>query len=305
MKYYYILQNGAFKNRVILGKDIKRIICDANKILVTRINDKFHALVCCNGVYENEKRVLTYLELINLLNVVPCNIYFINISGEMVNYINSYIKKGDYKYRDYNYSHHEPIFTVKDGSLLKLDVSVSRDVVKKTIDDVYLEEISNDDNVRFLSIEELMNNKELLELYKYPINEKNGKFVLPDYSYSNPNLYYILSGIYIKDGDNINLTKKDLYNLYLANIIRDGSVNEIVNNINVDIIKKYNLKELSKSIESIESYKSGENDVQIKLVSLKNRIQEARDNTKYVNSLGLLKDKYIVDSIKKYVKKEE
>ena len=308
MKYYYISHDGTFKNRVILGKDTTRIIRDENKILVTRINDKFHVLVCCNGVFENEKRVLTYSELINLLKVVPCNIYFINTSSEMVNYINSYIKKVDYNYKDHNYNYNEPIYTVKDGCLLKLYVTVNRDVIKKTIDEVYKEEISNIDNVRFLSIEELMDNKELLELYKYPVHEKKGKFVLPNYSYSNPNLYYILSGIYKKDGDSINITKKDLSNLYFANIIRDGSINDIVNNINIDILKKYNLKELSKSIETIDSYKSGENDVHIKLISLKNRIEEARANTKYVNGLGLLKDKKEKNNdnvIKKYVKKEE
>lgn len=302
MKYYYISHEGPFRNNVVTGKDTDRILRDKNKFIITRIKGRFHVLICRNGVFAKEKLILSYFELVDLLRKSSCNSYFINVSGETVNNILSYVKKGvEYSNENIGVVNTKSFFAIDGGSLLKIEAFVNRETFKNTLDEVYHEEIKDEANVQTIGLIDFVQNSELFELCNYPINERAGKFKVLDCSYSNPNVYYLLCGIYNKDGDKINLNSDDLRNLYLASIMNNAMVNDIIESIDINVVEMYSLDEFSKSIDFVDIYKKQEKDVHIKLISMRNCLDEAKKNTKYVHDLGLLKDGYKMNNMLKKV----
>ena len=293
MKYYYISHEGPFRNNVVPGKDTERIFRDKNKFIITRIKGRFHVLTCRNGVFAKEKQILSYFELVKFLKRSSFNAYFINVSSETVNNVLSYVKKDDEYCKENNVAESpKSFFTIDDGNILKIEAFIKRDTIKEKLDEVYLDEVKDDSNTQSISLIDFVENKELFELCNYPINERNGKFTIPDYSYAKPNLFYMLSGIYNKEGDKIYLTSDDLECLLIAKIMNEKVTNDIISNIDVSIRDSYNLEEFSKSVSFIDLYKKQENDVHIKLISMRNCLMDAKRNTKYVNSLGFLKEGY-------------
>ena len=288
MKYYYILHDGPFRNNLILGKDLERIIRDKNKIIISRINGSFHVLVCRNGIFEKEKKVLSYFELVNFLKRNTFNAYFINVNGETAYYIHSYVKKDDgYKDNIVMDEKSKPIFTIIGDELLKIDVSINREVIKEKIITIYNNEIVDDSNFQNINLVDFIENSELFEIYHLPFNEKNGKFMIPNYSYSNPSLFYILSGIYSKPGNKINLSGADLLNLNVARIMDERIANDIINSIEFNIEDLYKLEDFSKSIDFIDLYIKQQNDISIKLKLMKKRLEEAKKNQMIIDDLGL------------------
>lgn len=291
MKYYYISHEGPFRNNLIIGKDLDRVVRDKNKIIITRINGSFHVLICRNGSFLKEKLVLSYFELISFLKKNSFNTYFINVNSETAYYIHSYVKK-DEIYKDTKEIVEKPksFFTISEDKLLKVEAFVERDILKEKIVNVYNEDSKNDDKMQIVNLFDFIENSELFELYHLPFNEKNGKFTIPNYSYAKPSLFYILSGIYNKDGDKINLTSDDLVNLYFARIMDNDITEDILNSIELNVTESYDLNEFNKSIDFIYLYKKQENDIYIKLKTMKNKLEEAKRNQQVINALGLLEN---------------
>lgn len=299
MKYHFISHEGPFRNNLVPGKDIDRIIREKNKIIITRIKGKFHVLICRNGVFEKEKHIMSYFELVKFLKGISFNAYFVNVPSETAYNIHSYVKKDDEYCKENNVVEKpKALFTINNGNILKMEVFIKRDIIKSKLEEVFNEEIKDDSKTQTLNLIDFVENRELFELCNYPINEKNGKFTVPDYSYAKPNLYYMLSSIYSKDGEFINLTSDDLENLYLAKFMNSNIIDDIIKYIDVNVIDIYNLDEFSKSVEFINSYQKQKKDVHIKLLLMRNSLMEAKKNTKYVNSLGLLQEEYKLKSDK-------
>ena len=291
MKYYYISHDGPFRNNLIIGKDMDRIICDKNKIIITRINGAFHVLICRNGVFLKEKLVLSYFELINFLKKNSVNTYFVNVNSETAYYIHSYVKKDEvYKNTKEIMEKPKTFFTIAQDKLLKVESFIDRDIIGEKLEDVYNNDSSDDSKVQAISLFDFIENKELFELYHLPFNEKKGKFIVPNYSYASPSLFYILSGIYKKSGDIINLTIDDLRNLFYSRLMDESVTNDILNHVRLNVIEAYDLSDFSKSLDFVDLYKKRENDIYIKLKSMKNSLTEAKKNQKIINELNLLKN---------------
>ncbi len=144
MKYYYISHEGPFRNNVVMGKDFDRINRDKNKIVITRINGSFHVLICKNGMYEKEKLVLSYFELVNFLKRVSFNVYFVNVSSETAYFINSYVKKEDeVKSKDSQEEIKEDFYAIDDGNMLKLEAYINLSIVKRIMCSIYGQEVSD------------------------------------------------------------------------------------------------------------------------------------------------------------------
>lgn len=299
MKYYYVSHEGPFRNNVVPGIDTDRILRDKNKFIITRIKGKFHVLICRNGSFVKEKMVLSYFELVDFLKKSAFNTYFINVSGETVNNIISYVKKGvEYGKDSSSLTTLKSFFTIDGENLLKIEAFVSRDRLKTALEEAYQSEIKDESNVQTIGLIDFVQKSELFELCNYPINERGGKFKVPEYSYSNPNLFYMLCGMYNKEGEFINLTSDDIRNLSLAKLMDNTIVDDLISSIDVNVTEKYNLNEFSKSIDFIDLYKKQENDVHIKLISMRNCLDDARSNTKYVNNLGILNNEIEKNKVK-------
>lgn len=292
MKYYYISHEGPFRNNLVMGKDLDRVNRDKNKIIITRINGSFHVLICKNGVYEQEKQVLSYFELVNFLKKIAFNAYFLNISGETAYFINSYVKKDDEVNRKEVVPEKvEPFYAINDGKMLKLEAYIKRDVIRDSINMIYEREIQDEEKCQELSLMDFIQNEELFELYHLPFREKGGHFLVPNYSYARPKPFYILSGIYDKSGDVISLSSSDLMNIYMIGNVEKKIVSDIINNIEVKVIKEYGLDSVNSVVEFLDAYHNNEDEHNIseRLKRLREHLTEAKDNMPIVDSLDILK----------------
>lgn len=292
MKYYYISHDGPFRNNVMPGKDNERITRDKNKIIITRINGKFHVLVCRNGIYEREKMVFSYFELVNFLKKNSFNTYFLNTNGETAYNVSSYVKREEVVSEETESNEQSKrFFTIQGNNMLKIEAYIDRSILKLKLFQVYDEETRDETKSQELTLNEFIDNKELFELYQLPFCEKGGKFVVPNYSYAHPSLFYILSSIYDGSREKIALSSEDITNLYIASILNEEYVKDITKNIEVRILKEYNREEFTKSLEFMELYSKQERDYYIKLKKMKSRLLEADKNKKIVDALGLLEEK--------------
>ena len=287
MKYSYISHEGPFRNNIMPGKDIERIIRDKNKFIITRINSNFHVLVYRNGILEKEKLVFSFFELVNFLKKNWFTAYFINVNSETVYHISIYLKK-DETIKETDTISPKRFFTIQGDSMLKLEAYINRNTLKGKLLQVYDEDTIDDSKSQTIGLFDFIENKELFELYQLPFSEKGGKFVVPNYSYAHPSLFYILSSIYKGKDEKINLSSNDIANLYYASILNEDIVKDILKNIEIRILKMYNLDDFSKSIDFIDLYSKQENDSYIKLKKMKARLEEAINNKKIVDALGLL-----------------
>ena len=96
MKYYYISYGGPFRSNLTSSRDINRITYEKNKIVITRIDSDFHVLLCRDGNYDDDKKVLSYIELVKFLKENKINSYFMNIDGEVAYNIYCDVKKGEF-----------------------------------------------------------------------------------------------------------------------------------------------------------------------------------------------------------------
>ena len=289
MKYYYISREGPFRNNLVIGKDADRILRDKNKIIITRIKGRFHVLICRNGIFEKEKHILSYFELVEFLKKNTFNAYFVNVSSETAYYIHSYVKK-DEKFMEDSSVTESPksFFTLHDGNLLKVEAFVDRSIVKEKLDQVYQDETKDDADAQTVGLFDFVENSELFELYHYPFHEKNGKFTIPGYSYGKPSLFYMLSSLYNKEGEEINLTKDDLLILSLALVMNEEVARDIIGAIRTNILETYSFEQFNRSVDFVDYYKQRERDRQIELESMKSRLGEATKNAIFVNALGIL-----------------
>lgn len=290
MKYYYLSHEGPFRNNVVVGKDVDRIIRDKNKIIITRINGLFHVLVCKNGVFEKEKIVLSYFELVNYLKRISFNVYFVNVNSETAYFINSYVKKEDEVNRkEKNDNKTEPFYTINDGKMYQLETFINRDVIKNSIMNIYEREIQSEDKCHEISLVDFVQNTELFDLYHLPFKEKSGQFLIPNYSYSSPKSFYILSGIYHKNGDIINLSSTDLTNLCMLKNVEKQVIDDIINNIEVHVIKEYSMTSVNNVVEFLTNQDNDSN-TNSRLKLLREHLIEANDNMGVIENLNILKN---------------
>ncbi len=289
VKYYYISHDGPFRNNIMPGKDNERITRDKNKIIITRINGMFHVLICRNGVYEKEKKVFSYFGLVDFLKKNYYSTYFLNTSGETAYNIASYVRKEEVITEE-NSNGNKPkhFFTIQGENVLKVEAYVKRDTLKARLLQVYDEETSDETKSQSLTLSEFIDNKELFELYHLPFNEKGGIFTVPSYSYAHPSIFYILSSIYGRAGDSISLSNDDIRNLYIASVLNEEIVRDLLKELEVRIIKVYNRQEFTQSLEFMDRYSQQENDYLIKLQKMKSRLRDAERNKKIVDALGIL-----------------
>ena len=305
MKYYYISHDGPFRNNLVIGKDLDRINRDKNKIIITRINGNFHVLTCKNGIFEKEKKVLSYFELVHFLKSISFNVYFVNVSSETAYFINSYVRKDDEVNRKETIEEKkEPFYAIIDGKMLKLETYINREIIKDSITNIYEKETKDEDKCQEISLIDFVENGELFELYHLPYKEKNGQFLIPNYSYAKPKPFYILSGIYGKSGDMISLSSSDLLNIYLISNIEKQIVNDIISNIDVKIVKEYDLSSVSNVLDFLESYNSdnSSDDINSRLKLLREHFIEAKNNMFIVDNLSIVKK---IGETEKVLKKTE
>ena len=297
MKYYYLSHEGPFRNNIIVGKDIERITRDKNKIIITRINGHFHVLVCKNGIYESEKIVLSYFELVNFLKKVSFNVYFINVNGETAYFINSYVKKEDeVNIKESVENNSESFYTINDSKMYQLETYIDRDIIKNCLSDIYSREIQNKNKCHEISIVDFVKNEELFELYHLPFKEKSGKFLIPNYSYASPKPFYILSGIYKKKGDVINLSSEDLMNLWMIKNGEKQIIDDIISNIDVHIVDEYQMSTINEVVDFLDVCdKDDKNRLRLKV--LREHLVEAKENMVFVKDLNLLSKNKNINNI--------
>ena len=297
MKYYYI----NYRDLVLgQGKKIQKINDTSDKIIITEIDSDYHVLIYQNGEFEKEKRVLGFYELAAFLAENKLNTYFVGCNKERAQLVVSTSKRGDYQLPS-NIHVLEPgpekIYAVHDGKVLRTEVYVDREVVKDAILEAYQRDVSDpDDKVIRKPLSEFMKNEEAFEVYHLPFVERNGKLVIPRYSYIdiNDTLFYALSGIYHKKGDKINLSEQDLWNLYYGLESEDRDiVDKVVDNIEVKVEHEYSLEEYQKSLEFMETYQRNEGEYRLGLKNAKRTLEKAQGNEVLFNDMYLIKEKVI------------
>ena len=176
---------------------------------------------------------------------------------------------------------------------------VDREVIRNAIKEFFDREMSkakfmermNKTSSGFEKVpfKEFITNQTLLDMYNLPLFVSNDDFVVPTYSYIHSNMFYILNGIYSKLGDKINLNEQNIRELYqLLNSEYNYLVQEIMNNIEVKVERRYDIDAFAKDIDYIVGVKNKEHDSTIDLNMAKNILVEAENNKELIQNLGLL-----------------
>ncbi len=308
MKYYYTKGN-KLKKILLGGNNESRIDGDSNKIIVVAgkgYND-FNVFEMNNFDFEKEKKELSYGELVNYLINKNKNIYYINMPiGEVVD-INNAINEGNnrdvYKYEEDK----KPIYVLNGDKILKVNVEIDKDIIKESIAKVYEQDLMNDSSkFKRLKLADFLSNKELVNLYKLPVIQRNNEFVVPEFGYDNPSLFYVLSGIYNASVDKIDLSDRNIHSLYQFSDSKYCDIlDKVFDNIEVKVIEKYDLNELENNINFYHKVKLDYDygrDIREEARSIANYsnkiITNAKSNEIVFNNLYLIKDENIEKTLK-------
>lgn len=300
MKYYFSKnENGDYK-RITVSRDFYKLMGDSNKLVVVDDDSIYRVLTFEDNNCEDKKSLL-YPELVKYIREKDRNVYFI----------------GDFKYRpeaiirdvnDYNYmessdylpSFEEELYTLKDNEVLSFKASIDKEILKNAIVDTYAR-LYNDKDIKLerVRLTDFINNKDLLDMYCLPFLEQSNSYLIPPYSYTHPSLFYILSGIYSKDGDRlfsedgnkINLSEQNIKDLYIENFSEyHDIVDKLINSIEINIDRKYDLDEFSNSLDFIERVGEQEKDYTMKLDQIKRILLKAKNNEEFFKKLDIIKE---------------
>lgn len=291
MKYYYSKSNedGQYR-KLSSSRNMDDVSFDHDKVVVISEDNIFHVMTFEESYCNDEKYVLDRSELVNYLKNNKKNVYFFNC--------NKYIPYSILK--DVNLDKEQvlydlpmipdSIYTVKEDEILKINVTVDKNIIKDAIRDVYIREYNRGSNFKRVELKDFIKDESLLKLYNLPLLDKGNSFLIPEYSYVHPSLFYVLNGIYSKKmDDKISLDEQNIKDLYLEYFSEDSDiVDKIIKNIEVNVNKKYDINELSKSIDYIEDIKKQENDTTIELNKVKIILKKAKQNEKIIKDLGIL-----------------
>ena len=295
MKYYYI----NYKDLMLgTGRKLAKINDASDKIIINEIDSDYHVLIYQNGQFEQEKKVLGFYELAKFLSENKLDTYFVGCSKERAKFVLDAAKRGEFQSTGKTLENGpEKIYAVHNGKVLRTEVYVDRETIKEAILEAYQRDIIDpDDKVMRKPLSELMKNEEVFEVYHLPFIERNGKLVVPRYSYIdiNDTLFYALSGIYHKKGDKINLSEQELYNLYYGLDSKDRDiVDKVVDNLEVKVDHEYSLEDFQRSVEFMETYQRNEGEYRLGLKNVKRTLQNAQDNEELFNNLYLIKEPII------------
>ncbi len=295
MKYYYI----NYKDLMLgTGRRLAKLNDASDKIIINEIGSDYHVLIYQNGAFEQEKKVLGFYELAEFLSENKLNTYFVGCSKERAQLVVSASKRGNFQTTGKILEDGpEKIFAVHDGKVLRTEVYVDREAVKEAILEAYQRDVMDpDDKVMRKPLTEFLKNEEAFEVYHLPFIERNGKLVIPRYSYIdiNDTLFYALSGIYHKKGDKINLTNQELWNLYYGLDSKDRDIVEkVLDNVEVKIDHEYSLEDYQKSLEFMETYQRNEGEYRMGLKNAKRTLETAQDNEVLFNDMYLIKEPVI------------
>lgn len=291
MKYYYSKSNedGQYR-KLSSSRNMDDVSFDHDKVVVISEDNIFHVMTFEESYCNDEKYVLDRSELVNYLKNNKKNVYFFNCNK----YIPYSILKDvnlDKEQVLYDLSMiPDSIYTVKEDEILKINVTVDKNIIKDAIRDVYIREYNRGSNFKRVELKDFIKDESLLKLYNLPLLDKGNSFLIPEYSYVHPSLFYVLNGIYSKKmDDKISLDEQNIKDLYLEYFSEDSDiVDKIIKNIEVNVNKKYDINELSKSIDYIEDIKKQENDTTIELNKVKIILKKAKQNEKIIKDLGIL-----------------
>lgn len=308
MKYYY--SNGSnFKKLLFSSKDESRIDNDLNKIIVIagRNYCDYNVLEMDRGSFEKEKKELSYGALINYLIGKDKNTYYLNMPFNEAANINHCVNEGITKEVFKHEQDINPIYVLNGEEILKVNVKIDKNIIKEAILSTYEEDLYDSSNkYKRLSLADFASNKELINLYKLPIIQRDNSFVVPKYSYATPSLFYILNDIYNDSLDKIELSDKNIFNLYQFSDSKYSKIlDKVFDNMEVEVLGKYDAKDLKNNIDFYHKIKFDREygrDVREEARSIANYsakiISNAKSNEKVFYNLYLIKDDNIEKSLK-------
>lgn len=294
MNFFYSKKDNNKYIKPLKSSDVNLILDDKNKILVNADEVIFYVITYNNSVCELERKILGYDELVEYLQSSDKNVYFTNIDkaslSSIIYDVNNRLEhtKVDYPFIEEN------IYTMNNDEILKINATVDKQVIKNAINDLYTREYNKDiKKFKKVKLIDFINDRDLLELYNLPLIDKNECFMIPNYSYTHPELFYILNGLYSKIDDNnkIYLNEDNIKDLYLYGFSDNGDiVDRIIKEINIDVVNNYNIDEFSNALNYIERVKKNESDYTINLNNIKTILLKAKDNERIIKELKILEN---------------
>lgn len=314
MKYYYLNNEGYFKDRIKSGKDEEKINNLKNGIIIAKTknesvlsktnstfsldNYKYMTIKIKNSIIEKEKKELLFDELIEYLKNNNPPYYFFNIPKKDIESIIYCIKnKGDNQTLE-KYDIEKYIYVEKDNKILKTEVSIDKDLLKEAIEQEYYLELDEKEEIK---LSDFIGNDRLLKKVKMPLLTEHNKLILPKYSTIN-SLFYSLSDLY-SEVDNRNRCKLDEKTLkdliYKKDNTEKKEIEEvivnIIKNLNIDVVKEYDKEEFEKSFHFMEMIRDEEylwN--KLNLLKLKVILSSSKSNKKTFEEILAIKEAKIL-----------
>ncbi|MBR1385952.1 MAG: hypothetical protein IJ568_03885 [Bacilli bacterium] len=310
MKYYYLNNEGYFKDRIKSGKDIEKINNLKNGLIIAKTknegilsktnntfsldNYSYMIIKIKNSIIEKEKKELLFDELIEYLENNNPPYYFINIPKKDVESIIYWIKnKGDNQKVE-KYDVEKYIYVEKDGKILKTEVSINKDLLKEAIEQEYYLEL---DEKQEMKLSDFIGNDKLLKKVKIPLLTEHNKLILPKYNSFN-SVFYSLSDLYseVDKSNRCKLDEKVLNNLLYQKESSEKKeteelITEIIKNLKIDVVKEYDKEEFEKSFHFMEMIRDDEYLFnKLNLLKLKVILTSSQNNKKTFEKIQEIKE---------------
>lgn len=294
MKYFFAKSLGELYGNITTGRNLDKVKNDPNKLVIIYDEPIFHVITYREPLIEEEKKIFDYAELLDYIKENRLNLYFFNSNKYVPSAVVSDINRNQKKIIFELPTLVEEFYTKDDIDIIRMSAFVDREVVRNAIKEFFDREMSkakfmermNKTSSGFEKVpfKEFITNQTLLDMYNLPLFVSNDDFVVPTYSYIHSNMFYILNGIYSKLGDKINLNEQNIRELYqLLNSEYNYLVQEIMNNIEVKVERRYDIDAFAKDIDYLK-----EHDSTIDLNTAKSILLEAENNKELIQNLGLL-----------------
>lgn len=303
MKYFYSKKFFDGYEKMSVGRNLDSVKEDPNKLVIINDDSVYYALTYRNPLLE-EKKVLDYPELVDYIKNSRLNVYFFNMDKELSRRILVEVSDKKEKNKTESSILKEDIYTIKDDRIIKFKAFVDRKIVRSAIQELFDKEKAKADFYERMNKTEnefkktpfksLVKDPTILENYNLPLFVSNDECVVSTYDHMPSNIFNLLNDIYSKLGDKINLSEKNLRELYLlTNSNYKNIVDEIINSIEVKQEERYNLEIFENSIDYIENEKMKDNFDASQLNIIKKYLEEAKNNEEMINNLGILNKKEV------------
>ena len=303
MKYFYSKKFFDGYEKMSVGRNLDSVKEDPNKLVIINDDSVYYALTYRNPLLE-EKKVLDYPELVDYIKNSRLNVYFFNMDKELSRKILVEVSNKKEKNKPESSILKEDIYTIKDDRIIKFKAFVDRKIVRSAIQELFDKEKvkadfyermnKTENDFKKTPFKSLVKDPTILEMYNLPLYVSNDECVISTYDHMPSNIFNLLNDIYSKLGDKINLSEKNLRELYLlTNSNYKNIVDEIINSIEVKQEERYNLEIFGNSIDYIENEKMKDNFDASQLNIIKKYLEEAKNNEEMINNLGILNKKEV------------